>query len=147
MFDDGETIEDYVLRLSGMVAHIAMLGEEVKDGEIVAKMLRSLLPHFKQITIAIKTLLDVSTMSIADLTGLLKEAFEKAPTSLQQNGKLYHTEVEWDMWRKKREGESYSGGGARKGHGHGRGCVDSSSGGLSNKPTNDHCRCCGKMGH
>jgi hypothetical protein len=25
-FDDGETIEDYMLCLSGMVAHLAMLG-------------------------------------------------------------------------------------------------------------------------
>jgi hypothetical protein len=38
-FDDGETIEDYALHLSGMVAHLATLGEEVKDGEIVTKML------------------------------------------------------------------------------------------------------------
>jgi predicted SpoU family rRNA methylase len=38
-FNDGETIEDYAMRLSGMVVHLTMLGEEVKDGEIVAKML------------------------------------------------------------------------------------------------------------
>jgi hypothetical protein len=65
---------------------LATLGEEVKDDEIIAKMLRSLPPRFKQITIAIKTLLDVSTMSIADLIGWLQEAeeaFEEAPTSLQ----------------------------------------------------------------
>jgi hypothetical protein len=45
------------------------------------KMLRSLSPRFKQITITIKTLLDVSTISVVDLTGLLKEveeAFEEA---------------------------------------------------------------------
>jgi hypothetical protein len=84
-FDDGEIIEDYALRLSSMAAHLATLGEEVKDGEIVIKMLRSLPPHFKQIRIAIKTLLDVSTMSVAGLTGQLKdmeEVFEEAPTSL-----------------------------------------------------------------
>jgi hypothetical protein len=67
-----------------MVAHLTTLGEEVQDGEIIAKMLRSLPPRFKQITI--KTLLDVSTISVADLTGWLKEeaeeAFEEAPTSL-----------------------------------------------------------------
>jgi ABC-type uncharacterized transport system permease subunit len=51
-----------------MAAHLTTLGEEVKDGEIIAKMLRSLSPHFKHITIAIKTLLDVLTMSVADLT-------------------------------------------------------------------------------
>jgi hypothetical protein len=38
-FDDGETVVDYALRLSGMVAHLATLGEEVKDGEIITKML------------------------------------------------------------------------------------------------------------
>jgi hypothetical protein len=74
MFDDGATIEDYALCLSGMAAHLAMLSEEVKDDEIVAKMIRPLSPRFKQITIAIKTLLDVSTMSVANLTGQLNEA-------------------------------------------------------------------------
>jgi hypothetical protein len=38
-FDNSETIEDYVLRLSGMAAHLTTLGEEVKDGEIIMKML------------------------------------------------------------------------------------------------------------
>jgi hypothetical protein len=46
-----------------------MLGEEVKDREIIAKMLQSLSPRFKHITITIKTLLDVSTMFVADMTG------------------------------------------------------------------------------
>jgi hypothetical protein len=85
-FDDGETVEDYALRLSGMAVHLAMLGEEVKDGQIVTKMLQSQLPRFKQIMITIKTLLDVSTISIVDLTWRLKEVkevFKEAPTSLQ----------------------------------------------------------------
>jgi hypothetical protein len=156
MFDDGETIEDYALRLSVMAAHLATLSEEVNNGEIVAKMLRSLPPRFKQITIVIKTLFDVSTMSVVDLTGRLKEAeeaFKEAPTSLQQNGKLYLTE-EWDARRKKHEAKNHSGSGARgggagkgrgRGRGHGRG--DSSSSGSSSKPTGDECQRCGKMGH
>jgi hypothetical protein len=47
--------------------------------------------------ITIKTLLDVSTLSVADLTGRLKEAeeaFEEVMTLLQQDGKLYLTEEE-----------------------------------------------------
>jgi hypothetical protein len=48
-----------------MVAHLPTLGEEVKDSEIVIKMLRSLLPHFKKITI--KTSLGVWTMFVAGL--------------------------------------------------------------------------------
>jgi hypothetical protein len=153
MFDDGATIEDYALCLSGMAAHLAMLSEEVKDDEIVAKMIRPLSPHFKQITIAIKTLLDVSTMSVANLTGQLneaKEAFEEAMASLQHDGKLYLTEEEWDARRKKRKVENHSGSGARGGGaGKSRGCGQGHgrSGSSSSKPTGDECRCCGKMRH
>jgi sirohydrochlorin ferrochelatase len=64
------------------VTHLATLGEEVKDGEIIAKMLQSLLSHLKQIMIVIKTFLNVSTMSLIDLIRRLKEAFEEAPISL-----------------------------------------------------------------
>jgi hypothetical protein len=46
-FDDGGTVEDYMLRLSDVAVHLATLGEEVKDSENIMKMLRSLLPHFK----------------------------------------------------------------------------------------------------
>jgi hypothetical protein len=129
----------------------------VKDGKIVAKMLRSLPPRFKQITITIKILLDVSTMSIADLTVRLKEAeegFEETPTSLQPDGKLYLTKEEWDVWRKKREAENHSGNGARgsgagKGRGRDRGRErgGSSSSGSSSKHTGDECRRYDKMGH
>jgi hypothetical protein len=126
-FDDGESVEDYALRMSSMAVHLAMLGEEVKDDETIAKMIRSLPPRFKKITIVIKTLLDVLTMSVADLTGRLKEveeAFEEALTLLQQDRKLYLTEEEWDTRRKKYEAENHSGSGARgggavKGHGYG----------------------------
>jgi hypothetical protein len=101
----------------------------------------------------IKTLLNVSTMSVADLAGRLKEAFEEVSTSLQQDGKMYLTEKEWDARRKKREADKHSdsgarGGGAGKGRrrGRGRGHGGSSSSGSSSKPTGDECQCCSKMG-
>jgi hypothetical protein len=56
-FENGKTIEDYTLRLNGMVAHLTTLSEETKDSEISVKMLHSLPPHLKQIVIVIKTLL------------------------------------------------------------------------------------------
>jgi hypothetical protein len=135
-------VKDYALCLSSMVALLAMLSEEVKDREIVMKMLRSLPPRFKQIMI--KTLLDVSTMFDTDLTGRLKEAekaFKEAPTSLQQDEKLYVTEEEWDARRKKRKAGNHSRSGARGGGvGEGCGCGSSSSSGSSSKPTGDECR-------
>jgi hypothetical protein len=149
MFNDYETVEDYSQRLSGMAAHHTTLSEEVKDNEIIMKMLRSLSPRSKQINITIKTLLNVSTTSVADLTGRLKEAdevFEEALTPLQHDRKLYLTKDKWEAWMKKREGENHSDSSARCGDRHkgsrrGRdyGCGGSSSSGLSNKPTSDEC--------
>jgi hypothetical protein len=96
-------------------------------------------------------------MSIADLTRRLKEAeevFEEVPMSMQQDGKLYLTEEEWDARRNKCEAENHSGGGARDGsvgkgcgHGRGRGHSGSSSGGSSNKPTDNKYQHCSKIGH
>jgi hypothetical protein len=57
-------------------------------------------------------------MSVTDLTERLKEAkkaFKEVAMSLQQDGKLYLTEQEWDEWRKKREAENHSSSGARGG--------------------------------
>jgi hypothetical protein len=158
-FDDGETVEEYALRLNNMAAQLATLGDEVMDDVIVAKILRSLPPRFKQIAIAIRTLLDVTTMSVADLVGRLKEAeeaFEEVSTSLKHEGKLYLTEEEWDARRRRRELENHSGDGAARGgasssrgggrRGRGRGRASGGPGG-SNKPAWDECRRCGKTGH
>jgi hypothetical protein len=46
-FEDREIVEDYALCLNGMVAHLATLGEVVKEGEIIVKILRTLPPRFK----------------------------------------------------------------------------------------------------
>jgi hypothetical protein len=104
----------------------------------------------------INSLHDVSTMSVVDLTGRLKEAeevFEEAAMSLQQDGTLYLTEEGWDARRKKREMENHSrssarGGGAGKRcwRDRGRGRDNSSSSGSLSKRIGDECRCYDKMG-
>jgi hypothetical protein len=158
-FNDGETVEDYALRLQGMVATLATLGEVVDESKIMEKIIRSVPARFKQIVLAITTLLDVSTMSLTDLVGRLKAAedsFEEAPTSLQHDGRLYLTKEEWDARRKKREAENRfsagssvgSGSGStRRGHGRGRGRGRGGPPAPNGKPTGDECRKCGKMGH
>jgi hypothetical protein len=101
MFNGDETVEDYALRLQGMVATLATRGEVVGKFKIVEKIIRSVLAWFKQIILAIMTLLNVSTMSLADLTAQLKAAedlLEELPLSLQHDGRLYLIEEEWDMW-------------------------------------------------
>jgi hypothetical protein len=103
---DKETVEDYTLCLDSLAAHLATLGKVVKETQIVEKMLHGLPSWFKHIIISIKTLLDVSTMSVVDLTGHLKEmeeAIKEPLDTMQQEGELYLMEEEWDAWRKKRK--------------------------------------------
>jgi hypothetical protein len=77
----------------------------------------------------------------------MKEALEEVLTSLQQDGRLYLIEEEWDVWRKKSKMENHFGSGPRgSGAGKGRGCGGSSSSGSLNKCTNDECRRYCKMG-
>jgi uncharacterized membrane protein YgcG len=124
-FKEGESVEDFTLRLNGMVA---TLGEIVEEHVVVEKILRCV-PRLKQIALAISTLLDVRTLTVANLAGRLKtaeEAFEDPPSSLQHEGKLYLTEEEWDAHRARREsdnqGSGISGGsGASGGRSGGRG--------------------------
>jgi hypothetical protein len=155
MCGEGETVEDYALCLNSLAAHLATLGEEVKETQIVENMLRTLPARFKQITIAIKTLLDVSTMGVADLTGRLKEAneaFEEPLATMQHEGRLHLTEEEWEARKVRREAENQAAGGSGgsggrggggRGRGHGR---KNGTGGRGPKMT-DECRWCGKLGH
>jgi hypothetical protein len=135
----------------------------VKEMQIVEKMMCSLPQRFKQITIAIKTLLDVSMMSMADLTKQFKEAeeaFEEPLSTMQHEGRLYLME-EWMARQKKCEamsglgsglssdsGSNFSSSCGRGGprHGRGRGGRNGSNGGP-HKITGDECHRCGKMGH
>jgi hypothetical protein len=69
-----ESIEDYSMRLSGMVQHLATLGETVAEQKVVGKFLHSVPHKYKQIVVVIQTLHDVGTLTVANVTGRLKAA-------------------------------------------------------------------------
>lgn len=159
---EDENVEDYSLRLSSMVAQLATLGVMLDEPTVVGKFLRSVPTRFKQIVVAIQTLLDVSTLTLAEVTGRLKAAEEEleAPlSSVHHNSKLYLTEEAWEARRKQREtGRSSKGDanrvsgrrGGRGGRGRGRGSDMGSSsssgpGGSIGKVGKDQCRKCGPV--
>ncbi|CAA7409286.1 unnamed protein product [Spirodela intermedia] len=162
-FKEGESVEYYALHLNSMASTLNTLGDKVEETQVVEKIIRSVPQCFRQIVVAITMLLDVSTLTVVDLTGRLKaaeDAFEELPSAMHHNGKLHLTEEEWDARRRKRDNEKTGGGGSssvthrvRHGRGRGRGCGSdkgSSSGGLtcnSGRPRGDECRRCGKLGH
>jgi hypothetical protein len=116
--------------------------------------------------VAIQTLLDVETLTLANVTGRLKVAedeLEASPASVNHTGKLYLSEEAWEEKWELREGSDSGGsssrgdrGGGRganhgRGHGYGNGRNDIDSIGSSpprpSKVGRDQCRKCGKKGH
>jgi hypothetical protein len=82
-----------------MVATLATREEIVEEQNVVKKILHCVPLRLKQIALAISMLLDVVSLTVANLAGQLKpaeEAFEEPPFTLQQDVKLYLTEEEWD---------------------------------------------------
>ena len=91
-----EAIEDFALRLTGIVQRLAMLGDPEPDEKVVAKYLRVVRLRYKQLVISIETLLDIYTLSIEEVMGRLKAAdyVEPAPAHTA-SGKLLLTEEQW----------------------------------------------------
>jgi hypothetical protein len=139
----------------GIVQRLAMLGDPELDEKVVAMYLYVVRPWYKQLVISIKTLLDISQLSIEELTSRLKAAENIAPAPAHTaSGKLLLTE-EWVEKYKKKSPKSGHGGSSSGGcgKGHDRGCKrtsggDSSSSSSSSRPSpDDPCPCCGKKSH
>jgi hypothetical protein len=64
---------------------LATLGETVEEHKIMEKILCCVPPRLKQIALVISTLLDVESLTVANLAGRLKvaeEAFEELSSTL-----------------------------------------------------------------
>jgi hypothetical protein len=112
-FRDGEGIEDFTMRLAGIVNQLATLGDPEPDDKVVLKYLRIARPRYKQLVLSIETLLNVSTLSIEEVTGRLKAAEDDAVESSIAEGKLLLSEEEWVERSKKKETGDGSRGGSR----------------------------------
>ena len=107
-FKDGEMVEDFSLCLQMLINKLKSHGITINEEESVSKYLHSVPAKYIQITLSIETMLDLSTLTIEDVTGRLRavdERLEQA-TIITDSGKLLLIE-EWDTQRKK-SGEASS---------------------------------------
>ncbi|XP_078446878.1 uncharacterized protein LOC144715771 [Wolffia australiana] len=115
-FKEGESVEDYALRLNSMAVTLTTLGDKIEERQVVEKIIRSV-PNVSGRSWS-PSLVDVSTLTVADLTGRLKaaeDAFEETPSSMHHEGKLYLTEEEWNARQKKQYVGRGSSNSARRG--------------------------------
>ena len=68
-FKEGETVDDFALRINGLAADLRTSGEAIEDSRVVKKMLRVLPKRYLQIAISIETLLDLKTLRSRSLLG------------------------------------------------------------------------------
>ncbi|XP_073362516.1 uncharacterized protein [Aegilops tauschii subsp. strangulata] len=126
-FKDGETVDEFALRLTGMMNNLALLDDDLKEERAVEKFLRVVLPRYAQVALSIEMLLDLSELTVEELTGRLKAAEERYGLDgvAQGGSSLMFTHEEW-MARQQKIDQNSSGSAARK---------------------TDKCRYCNNLGH
>ncbi|XP_052184346.1 uncharacterized protein LOC127796307 [Diospyros lotus] len=68
----GESVQDFLFRVSAIINQMKTYGEEITDATVVAKVLRSLTPKFDHVVAAIEESKDLSTFSLDELMGSLQ---------------------------------------------------------------------------
>jgi len=62
-FRDGESVEEFALRLQAMVSQLAVLGDTIEENEVVKMYLRIVPEKYEQVAVSISTLLDLKMSS------------------------------------------------------------------------------------
>lgn len=96
-----ETLDEFCLRLSGLVTNMRILGETVDESYVVKKLLRAVPARFLQITSAMEQFGKIKEMTLEETIGSLKAYEERtqAPTE-KTSGQLMMTEEEWNKREK-----------------------------------------------
>uniref|UniRef100_A0ACD5YKV7 Uncharacterized protein n=3 Tax=Avena sativa TaxID=4498 RepID=A0ACD5YKV7_AVESA len=162
-FKAGESIEDFSLRISGIINELQSLGDDTySELAAVQKFLRVVPSKYAQMACSIETLLDLKDMTLEELSGRLSASEGRGEPEAEAGGRLLLTEEECRA-RQSREqgGGSHSGdkareksktknfqGGAERGTGGGDRTGNSSRGGGDAAPPRrkGECRYCGIPG-
>lgn len=93
---DTVSIDEFCLKLNGLVTNIRALGETVDESYAVKKLLRAVPTRFLQITSAIEQFGKLDEMSIKETVGSLKAHEERMHgQSEKTTGQLMLTEEDW----------------------------------------------------
>jgi hypothetical protein len=117
-FKEGETVDDFTMRLGSLVTELGTLGEVIKEQQVVQKLLRVVPKHLSQVAVAIDVPQDLLKLTLEDVGDRLRAAEDHAmkddalpPPRI--DGKLLLTEEQWKekMRQRSNAGQGSSGGG------------------------------------
>ncbi|CAN6318595.1 unnamed protein product [Urochloa humidicola] len=153
-FQPGEDIDDFALRLSGLMQQLKQYGDEdITEERAVEKFLRAAPKKYKQIALAVETLLDLSELTIEGVVGRLKAVDnhdeEDPPGGINIGGRLYLSEEQWhtrEREKKKDEKNAGRSGRSRKKTKTPR-PRDGAGSSTDSQHEDDTCHRCGKTGH
>ncbi|XP_066308207.1 uncharacterized protein [Miscanthus floridulus] len=142
-FKDDESVEDFSLCMQSLISKLRNHGITINEDEAVSKYIHSVPVKYIQIALSIETILDLSTLTIEDVTGRLWEMDEhmEQTTATMDSDKLLLIEEEWAA-RMKKFGEASSSHG-----GDGKCRVKTSLEKKKKKVDPNACRRCEKTGH
>jgi hypothetical protein len=87
-------VEDFTMRLTGMMNQLATLGDPEPDDKIVVKYQRAARLRYRELVVSIETLLDIESLSVGEVTMLLKAVEHDGVVAGSGGEKLYLTEEE-----------------------------------------------------
>jgi hypothetical protein len=148
-FKEGETIDDFTMRLGSLVAELGTLREVIKEQQVVQKLLRVVPKHLSQVAIAIEVTQDLSKLTLEDVSGRLRAAEDRAMEDdalppPRVDDKLLLIEEQWKekMCQRSNAGQGSSGGGEQHRCPRKRG-----NSGKKGAQRDDKCHNCGRTSH
>jgi cell fate (sporulation/competence/biofilm development) regulator YlbF (YheA/YmcA/DUF963 family) len=98
-FKEGETIDDFGMRITNLVGNLKALGEKIEDVRVVKKFLRVAPARFASIIVSIEMFYDLKTLTVEELVGRLRAAedrlHDKVDHITDKAGRLLLAEEEW----------------------------------------------------
>ena len=76
-FKEGESVEDFGMRITNLVTNIKSLGESIDDTRVVKKFLRVVPPRFNQVAVSIEMFCEMKDLTVEDLVGRLRAAEDR----------------------------------------------------------------------
>jgi hypothetical protein len=162
-FKPGEEVDDFALRLSSLRQRLEQYGDyEITMERAVAKFLLCSPKKYLQLKIAILTMINISTLTIEELTGRFKVVDDKeeiAGESFPNSGKLYYATEHCQCHICQKKGEPPSGRkcgkvkphrapkACRGAEGNARGGAEEATSEGSDDDGGDRCYNCGRTSH